>query len=407
MNDKLQMIFDLFSGTLLLDPLAQDALITAILTGHFSELDFSGRMESFRSEEGQKQAGIGIVPILGTLTPESYRWIIRGFSQAMDDQAVKRILLYVDSHGGLVTGLFDTIDEIYNARGQKPIDAYLGETGLSAAYGLASSADKIYLPRTGRAGSIGVYGRHVDFSELEKKLGVKFTPVYQGARKNDFSPHAPLSKEALELAEKEGGAIWTLFINTVSRNRGISPEKIRVMDAGVFTGEDAVKNGLADEVRSWSQMVDSIELSENTGGNMASLKESLENLAAHGAPFVAALAEMGYVPAGKQEEQAAAIEAAKAEGKTTGIEEGKKAGKEAARQEAKALVGLCEVAGMPDLLPELIKNDATMDQAKQKVQERRSGGEQREEIFQTTSPTGTGGKNALLAEVDARVKGDF
>ncbi|TOL42864.1 serine peptidase, partial [Vibrio parahaemolyticus] len=70
------------------------------------------------------------------------------------------ICLDIDSPGGEVAGCFDLVDLIYELRGKKPIYAILSENAYSAAYAIASAADKIYVPRTGGVGSVGVIVIH-------------------------------------------------------------------------------------------------------------------------------------------------------------------------------------------------------------------------------------------------------
>jgi len=111
--------------------------------------------------------GIAIIPIqgtlvqkLGTLRPYSgmtgYDGIRACFLRALYDSEVKAICLDIDSPGGEVAGCFDLVDEIFAARGSKPVWAILSESAYSAAYALASAADKIIVPRTGGVGSVGV-----------------------------------------------------------------------------------------------------------------------------------------------------------------------------------------------------------------------------------------------------------
>ncbi|EPC1625897.1 S49 family peptidase, partial [Yersinia enterocolitica] len=127
-------------------------------------------------------AGIARIPItgtlvqkLGTLRPYSgmtgYDGIRVSFLTAMNDSEVKAICLDIDSPGGEVAGCFDLVDEIYAARGEKPIWAILSESAYSAAYALASAADRIIVPRTGGVGSIGVIVMHVDWSQRIKSDG--------------------------------------------------------------------------------------------------------------------------------------------------------------------------------------------------------------------------------------------
>lgn len=97
--------------------------------------------------------GVAVIPIqgtlvqkLGTLRPYSgmtgYDGIRACFLQALNDSEVKAICLDIDSPGGEVAGCFDLVDVIYASRGSKPIWAILSESAYSAAYALASAAEK-------------------------------------------------------------------------------------------------------------------------------------------------------------------------------------------------------------------------------------------------------------------------
>ena len=110
-----------------------------------------------------------LVQKLGTLRPYSgmtgYDGIRQNFLTALIDPDVTSIVLDIDSPGGEVSGCFDLVDAIYEARGSKPIWAILNDAAYSAAYAIASAADKIYVPRTGGTGSVGVIWIHMDWSE--------------------------------------------------------------------------------------------------------------------------------------------------------------------------------------------------------------------------------------------------
>ena len=118
--------------------------------------------------------GIAIIPVVGTLVKRagaidaasgllSYTAIETMIMEAATDPAVGGILLDVDSPGGEVGGVFDLADLIREAREAKPVYA-LADDAFSAAYLLASAADRIYLSQTGGVGSIGVIAVHVDES---------------------------------------------------------------------------------------------------------------------------------------------------------------------------------------------------------------------------------------------------
>ena len=107
------------------------------------------------------------------------------------------------------------------------------------------------MTRTGGVGSIGVIAVHMDQSGWDEKMGRKYTAVYAGARKNDFSTHQPLSDDARANLQGEVDRLYEMFVASVSRNRGIPPALVRKTDAGLYWGEKAISAGLADQVGSF------------------------------------------------------------------------------------------------------------------------------------------------------------
>jgi capsid assembly protease len=204
-------------------------------------------------------SGVAIVPIVGTLVQKlgtmrpysgmtGYDGIRLNVLQALSDPEVEAIVLDIDSPGGEVAGCFDLVDTIYSARGMKPIWAVLDESAYSAAYAIASAADRITVPRTGGTGSVGVICMHADFSKALDKAGISVTLITYGARKADGQEVVPLSKEALARFQSDVDAMGDLFVETVARNRGLSPATVRSTEATTFLGADGVKVGFADAV---------------------------------------------------------------------------------------------------------------------------------------------------------------
>lgn len=207
------------------------------------------------------QNGVAIVPIRGLLTKRSeifssfmgttsYDDIFSAISDALEDEKVEKILLDIDSPGGEVSGLFDLVDFIFNSRGQKPIYSVANDYACSAAYAIASATEKIFVNRTSCVGSIGVIATHLDVSEADKKEGLKYTTIFAGEKKNDLSPHEPLSENAKDDLQKEVTRLYEMFLSTVARNRGISAELVRTTQAATYYGQNAINIGLADEINS-------------------------------------------------------------------------------------------------------------------------------------------------------------
>jgi len=200
--------------------------------------------------------GVAIIPVRGVLSQDegnwywgtNYGWIRAGILAAVIDPEVRAILLDVNSPGGEVAGCFDLVDTIYAARGEKPIWAILNENAFSAAYAIASAADRIIVPRTGGVGSIGVIWMHADWSEAIAGSGIKVTFITYGARKADRHPEIPLSDVARGNIQADIDAMGDLFVETVARNRDLTSKKVTATEAATFLGAEGVKLGLADAV---------------------------------------------------------------------------------------------------------------------------------------------------------------
>ena len=104
---------------------------------------------------------------------------------------------------------------------------------------------------TGGVGSIGVIALHVDQSAFDEKVGRKYTAIYAGKHKNDFSSHEPLTDGARATLQAEIDRLYDLFVDTVARNRGVDANAIRKTDAALYYAERALSGGLAANDEVW------------------------------------------------------------------------------------------------------------------------------------------------------------
>jgi signal peptide peptidase SppA len=241
--------------------------------------------------------GVAIVPIIGELCHRSsfadamsgltsYATIVTSIQQAVDDPMVKAVMLDIDSPGGEVAGLYDCVDAIVAMRGIKPIVAYANERAFSAAYAIASAADRIVVSRTSGVGSIGVLCFHVDRSEAYAMAGEKITPIHAGALKVDGNEFTPLSDETKSRFQAEVDSAYDIFVASVADNRDLDESDVRATEAGCFYGLEAVREGLADEVLSFGDALrglsadhefTSTEIKDsNEDGDMADMNDDEE-----------------------------------------------------------------------------------------------------------------------------------
>jgi signal peptide peptidase SppA len=220
--------------------------------------------------------GVAVIPVRGTINPDdpfsayygetSLAMIEKNFKAALADASVNAIVLNVYSPGGYVYGVESMGNMIYSARGTKPVYAYTDNLAASAAYWLASAADKVFLgSETAEVGSIGVYMAHFDYSGLLEANGIKVTEITAGEFKGIGSPYTEMSKEEQAQLQSDVNYLYTRFVNTVARNRGMAVDAVLKSANGLtFYGSDAVAKGLADSVTTFQEV---LNMATAAGGN--------------------------------------------------------------------------------------------------------------------------------------------
>lgn len=435
----MQVARRLINTPLLLQPESLNTLLSIFNAHAGMQIQNPGKTAALPAGLGtrpgvQAQGGIAVIPVCGVLANKSdefmewlfgdtsYETIRAQFQASMADPNITGIVLDVDSPGGEVAGCFDLVDEIYNARGVKPIYAVVNETAYSAAYAIASAAEKIYLPRTGSAGSIGVIMEHMDQSKYDENLGVKYTPIYAGACKNDFDRHNALSPEAAKAAQGIVNSHYELFVKTVARNRGMSPQAVRETEAALFFGKNAVDVGLADSVTPWTKAMNEITKKKSKGGTtMKALLDKLRAAVAD-APadmLASALAEMGFVPKAQNEglfvpsanmETIAAAFGMKAEqltGDMKGVDLNAVARAEiekTVRAQIVSVLEICALGGMEKMSIGLVSTAASIEDARKQVLEAKAGAASQQTIRSSVTALGTGEVSPLITDAKARAE---
>lgn len=204
--------------------------------------------------------GIAVIPIAGTLVHNSgylnttsgmtgYDGITAQIQAAAADPEVRGLMLDIDSPGGEVAGVMAAADAIKNA--VKPVWAHANEMAASAAYWLASAADKLHLSQTSTVGSIGVLRAHSDISKALDKEGLKVTLIHSGAHKVDGNPYEALPENVAAEMQQEIDGLRKQFAQAVAENRGKELQAILDTEARLYSSHEAVQLGLADAVMSF------------------------------------------------------------------------------------------------------------------------------------------------------------
>jgi signal peptide peptidase SppA len=266
-----------FGAPLMIEPARGVAMLEALEPLLTTRADAHDLIDAPVSSGYVLVSGVAIIPVQGALVRRggfmnaacgvmSYNALTNALRDALADPSARAVLFDIDSSGGEVPGCFDLVDEIYTARGIKPIWAAANEAAFSAAYAIASACEVVALNRTAMVGSIGIITMHKDMSSADEKAGIKYTSIYAGSRKVDGNPHQPLDPEAQDIAQARVDTVYDLFCETVARNRDVTSDAIKATEAGVFMGEAAIAAGLADRLETFDETLLALSTAAMSGG---------------------------------------------------------------------------------------------------------------------------------------------
>lgn len=415
-------------------------------------------MEYEEEEEGPQRRpyqltpeGVAVIPIMGTLVKRGdwmssasgltgYNRLQGQIEDAATDPKVKGIILDVDSCGGQVNGLFDLVDLVRAARENKPLWAVADDDCYSAAYAIASAAEKIYLTRTGGVGSVGVLAAHRDETQANAMEGISYTFFRSGQYKYEGNEDEPLSDHAAQTLQQRVDEMGLLLAQTVGKNRGMSAQAVLDMEAALFFGQYGIDAGLADQIgtleQAHAEMVEAVRpvalgigWARSAAGRATAEKQRLEaeeSLAAEGAhvrlgggrefhitpkgkTLVELEAEKSRSPRGVaaplQEEETMTTQTQQAaarapegppEEKLLSLDqaraEGEKSGEEKYRAYASEVNDLCALAGFTDQAQAFIDKKSPIAEVRRALLEARVQREEAVGVIQPQSLAASGGR---------------
>ncbi len=193
--------------------------------------------------QGEINGGEGDVDYIGEGS------INRSLKEAREDDDVKAIVLRVDSPGGsaLVSELIWR--EIELTKKVKPVVVSMGNLAASGGYYIACNANAIFAEPTTITGSIGVFGMLPNANGFATKYGVNAEQVQTHKNAIGYSVFEPISEEYKTFALEGVDQIYKTFVNRVAVGRKMTFDQVDAIAQGrVWTGSDAIKNGLVDKL---------------------------------------------------------------------------------------------------------------------------------------------------------------
>ncbi len=207
---------------------------------------------------------IAVIPVEDTLTASNP--VLKQLRKYAKKSSVRAIILRINSPGGAVAPAQEIYAEITKAREKKPVVASIETVGASAAYYIASNADRIVCSRGSVTGSIGVIMLLPELREVFERLGVNVNVIKAGKYKDIGLSVRPLTEEERRILESFAEEIHEQFIQDVAAGRKgkIELEKLReIANGSFFTGEKAKELGLVDEI---GNFYDAVRVAKKLGG---------------------------------------------------------------------------------------------------------------------------------------------
>jgi signal peptide peptidase SppA len=226
-------------------------------------------VKGYSDEEAEPPAlvvenGVARIPITGVILKSVPAWLrAYGFdatgclevrallAEALANPMVRRVHLDVESPGGSILGLQALADDILEARERKPVTAQIDDYAASAAYWIASQAERVSAGGAAAVGSIGVYTTVIDWSGIYESLGVKVHVVRSHELKG-IGAGDKITEAQLADIQRNIDTYASLFVDAVARGRGVDRSEIEKLATGqMWIGTEALERGLVDEVASW------------------------------------------------------------------------------------------------------------------------------------------------------------
>lgn len=195
-------------------------------------------------DDGEK---VGVVEIVGVIAQS--RDIIEQLKRFREDDAIRAIVIRVDSPGGVVGPSQEIYREIVRTKATKKVIASMGAVAASGGYYVVAGADGIVANPGTITGSIGVIMEYTNFQELFDKIGLSPVVIKSGQFKDAGSPVREMTPEERQLLKDFVDRLHQQFVSAIAEGRQLDLAKVQALaDGRIYTGEDAREIGLVDRI---------------------------------------------------------------------------------------------------------------------------------------------------------------
>jgi len=192
---------------------------------------------------------IAVVDVDGIIFEDKYRTKI--LKDIKDKDNIKAVILNINSPGGSIVGSEILYNNILEISKKKPVIAVLGSLAASGGYMAALGSDHIIAHNGSLTGSVGVIMQSTEVTQMADKLGIKFLNYKSSHLKGAPSPFEKTDPAIDKVINESVQDSYKFFSDLVlERRKGkIDTKNLKtIIDGRIFTGRQALKAGLIDQV---------------------------------------------------------------------------------------------------------------------------------------------------------------
>ncbi len=190
----------------------------------------------------------------GVVAGGRFARIIREIRQRKD---IKALVLRVNSPGGSGEASDVILDELRRYNDERPVVVSMGTVAASGGYFISMAGRRILAEPDTITGSIGVFGLSLNAQKLANDHGVTFDTVKTANLADLFTIARPMTDEEKTRMQNLIDDFYNAFISRVAANRKMTTNRVDELAQGrIWSGADALKNGLVDEMGGLQQAID-------------------------------------------------------------------------------------------------------------------------------------------------------
>jgi protease-4 len=236
--------------------------------GIYVGVDHAAYLTNVRSQEALSREPSDVVAVIvaageilpgeqppGMIGSDTLAWQLR---DAREDEAVKAVVLRIDSPGGSVFASEVIRREVAALReAGKPVVASMSSLAASGGYYIAMDCDRIVASPATITGSIGVIAMFPTFQRTLEKLGVHSDGVGTTTLSGELRGDRALGAAMREILQQSIDYEYRQFIGHVAESRKKTVEQADAVAQGrVWAGADAHELGLVDELGGYQDAID-------------------------------------------------------------------------------------------------------------------------------------------------------